>query len=102
MADSLDLMRARRVAMSEAAICERNKAIEQILRWCDRSGEEPEGQCLHEIEQICRKQLGLELVRHDPCANPQCFICNRELRDQAAYDQSMSDLAASGGIVDAP
>ena len=63
MADSLDLMRARRVAMSEAAICERNKAIEQILRWCDRSGEEPEGQCLHEIEQICRKQLGLELLR---------------------------------------
>ena len=62
MADSLDLMRARRVAMSEAAICERNKAMEQILRWCDRGGEEPEGQCLHEIEQICRKQLGLKVL----------------------------------------
>lgn len=38
-------------------------AFQQILRWCDRSGEEPEGQCLHEIEQICRKQLGLELLK---------------------------------------
>ncbi len=63
MADTLDLMRARRVAMSEAAICDRNKAMEQILRWCDRQGEEPEGQCLHEIEQICRKQLGFELLK---------------------------------------
>lgn len=39
---------------------------------------------------------------HEPCANPQCTICAGELRAQAAYDQSMSDLAASGGIVDAP
>lgn len=39
------------------------RALETILRWCDRQGEEPEGQCLHEIEQICRKQLGLELLK---------------------------------------
>ena len=39
------------------------EAFKTILRWCDRSGEEPEGQCLHEIEQICRKQLGLELLK---------------------------------------
>jgi hypothetical protein len=35
--------------------------MKAILRWCDRGGEEPEGQCLHEIESICRKVLlGIE------------------------------------------
>jgi hypothetical protein len=33
--------------------------IKTILRWCDRGGEEPEGQCLHEIENVCRKLLPL-------------------------------------------
>jgi hypothetical protein len=27
--------------------------------WCEQSGEEPEGHCLHEIENICRAELGL-------------------------------------------
>mgnify|MGYP001590543466 CR=1 FL=1 len=62
MADTLDLMRAKRVAMAEAAICDRNNAMMAIIKWCDRSDGTPEGQCLHEIEQICRKQLGLELL----------------------------------------
>ena len=39
------------------------RTLETILRWCDRGGEEPEGLRLHEIEQICRKQLGLELLK---------------------------------------
>ena len=62
MADTLDLMRARRVAISEAAICDRNNAMRAILNLCDRSGVTPDVQCLHEIEQICRKQLGLKLL----------------------------------------
>lgn len=37
--------------------------------------------------------------RHDWCANSDCPKCNRRL---AAEKQSYDDLAASGGIVDAP
>lgn len=48
-------------------------AFKVILRWCDRSGEEPEGQCLHEIEQICRRQLGLELLKPEPPCRPNGF-----------------------------
>ena len=41
-----------------------------ILKYCDE-GDEPDGQRLHEIEQICRKNLGLDLLAsngpmHDP------------------------------------
>jgi predicted Zn-ribbon and HTH transcriptional regulator len=49
------------------------KAFDAIMRWCDRGGEEPEGQCLHEIEQICRKQLGLDLLQlSEPLRCPEC------------------------------
>lgn len=49
-------------AMSHGPIYTDKRSLEVILRWCDRGGEEPEGLCLHEIENICRKQLGLELL----------------------------------------
>lgn len=54
--------------MSHGPIYTEKRAMETILRWCDRGGEEPEWLCLHEIENICRKQLGLELLRpHCTC-----------------------------------
>lgn len=111
--------------MTHGPIYTDKRAIEVILRWCDCSGEEPEGCCLYEIEQICRKQLGLQPLilandisqsdpareveagtkdhagkpKHDWCADPNCKTCNRR---HAAEKQSYDDLAASGGIVDAP
>lgn len=105
------------------------KAIEIVLRWCDRFGEEPEGQCVHEIEYVCRKALMLKGDRvgeadvgaDDPtrkplsCANcgqqatgPGNFtpdllwLCSETCRKELCDKQSYDDLAASGGIVDAP
>ena len=54
----------KRMAWRLTKACESQlKALRTILGWCDRSGEEPEGQCLHEIEQVCREHLSLELLR---------------------------------------
>ncbi len=64
------------------------QAFQQILRWCDRSGEEPEGQCLHEIDQICRKQLGLELL-----------VVSRELTPAEHTEERIKN--ATEGAVDA-
>jgi hypothetical protein len=41
----------------------------------------------------------LKKHQHEPCADVNCQICNRRYE---AEKQSMNDLAASGGIVDAP
>lgn len=35
-----------------------------ILNWCDSEGE-PAERCLHEIEQICRRHLGLSNQEED-------------------------------------
>jgi hypothetical protein len=35
------------------------RAIQVIIRWCDRTDGSPEGQCLYEIEQGAMKALGI-------------------------------------------
>lgn len=42
---------------SKTPIYSDRRALEVILRWCDRGGEEPEGQCLYEIERIAKDRL---------------------------------------------
>lgn len=48
------------------------------------------------VNVVC---IDKKTASHDWCANPNCEICNRRY---AAEKQSYDDLAASGGIVDAP
>lgn len=95
--------------MTRGPIYTDRRALEVILRWCDRDGEEPEGMCLHEIEQICRNRLGLQPLvlannnisqsdpsreaetgaqdrdgkpNHDWCANAACPTCNRRYAEE--------------------
>jgi len=103
-----------RETMPNVPIYTDRRALETILRWCDRGGEEPEGYIIHEIENICRRQLGLE-VKQIVCSNcgarqinagqfvrDNRWVCSQNCRKELIEKDSYRDLAASGGIVNAP
>lgn len=52
-----------------------------------------------ELEAEAKAQKRKTRSKHEWCANSACEICARR---KACEDQSYADLAASGGIVDAP
>ncbi len=68
-------------------------ALQTILRWCDRGGEEPEGQCLHEIEQVARRVLSGCIL------NPPTYEVDRKgAQDLAAIEAGMrNEFDATGG-----
>lgn len=82
--------------MTHGPIYTDKRALETILRWCDRGGEEPEGMCLHEIEQICRKQLGLQALVLAKNISPSDPAREAEAgaEDRAGKQTPDSDLAA--------
>lgn len=77
-------------------------AIQKIARWCD--GEDQPGLIVHEVDRICAEVRFKVLFPngHDWCANAMCEICDKRRCSESAQEQSYRDLAASGGIVDAP
>lgn len=56
------------------ATFDRKQPLHIILAWCDRNGEEPEGQCLHEIENVCREALGLDILKPAPDNTAGCEL----------------------------
>jgi hypothetical protein len=48
------------------------RSFETILRWCETDLETSPSQCLCEIEQICRRQLGLQPLKFsEPIIEPE-------------------------------
>lgn len=59
------------------------QALQVIIRWCDRSGEDAEGQCLHEIEQHAMKALGIGGIG-GVAADPVADVRKTALADAAS------------------
>ena len=93
--DSIEPAHERRAGHSTLFVKEEVvNTFKTILAWCDRSGEEPEGQCLHEIEQVCRNALGLDLLRPVNVVPRVCCIV--QTRDRMPEPHVL--VIVSGGV----